>query len=273
MTLLRSALYQLCFVVWTVLLGVLGLPLLLAPRRAAVGLAVAWVKGALVLQRTVLGLGYQIRGRDNLPAGPALFASKHQSAWETLVFHALLDDPAIIIKKELLWLPIVGWYLAKTGQVAIDRGGAAAALRKMTGDCRAAIAAGRSIVIFPEGHRQPPGATGAYHPGAALLYGELGVPLVPIALNSGLYWRRNAFLRRSGTVIMEFLPPLPGGLPRRRVMAELEARVEPATRALEAEAVAAHPELAARLARPVDESATPSSNIADNPGKQTESIG
>jgi 1-acyl-sn-glycerol-3-phosphate acyltransferase len=240
----RSALYHLLFSLWTILCGILFLPLLLAPRLVAQRGAGLWVKGALALQRLLLGLGYEVRGREHLPNGAAVIAAKHQSAWETLVFHALLPDTVFILKKSLLWLPLIGWYLMKTGQVAIDRRAGVKAMGAMARASRQALARGSQVVIFPEGHRQAPGATGTYLPGVAMLYGE-GVPVIPVAVNSGLFWPRNAFLRRPGTITLQLLPPLPAGLDRRAVTDALRRRIEPATRALEAEALARYPGLPA----------------------------
>jgi 1-acyl-sn-glycerol-3-phosphate acyltransferase len=246
MILLRSAAYHLLFALWTILCGILFLPLMIAPRLLVQRAAGFWVRGALVLQYIVLGLSYEIRGRENLPTGAAVIASKHQSAWETLVFHALLPDTVFILKKSLLWLPFIGWYLLKTGQVAIDRAAGMKAMGMMAKASRAALARGSQIVIFPEGHRQPPGVAGTYLPGVAMLYGDANgnVPVIPVALNAGLFWPRNAFRRRPGRIVMEILPPMPQGLDRRAFMDELRNRIEGATRALEAEARTRYPERA-----------------------------
>jgi 1-acyl-sn-glycerol-3-phosphate acyltransferase len=246
LTALRSLAYQLAFLPWTLALSLLYLPLLaVGSRRTMQRCAAFWLGGALVLQRTILGLSFDVRGREHLPAGGrAIVAAKHQSAWDTMVFHHLLGDPAFILKKELLSLPFIGWYLQKSGQVAIDRKAGIKALKLMVEGARKALQDHRPIVIFPEGHRQPPGVTGDYHSGVAMLYAALDVPLVPIALNSGLFWRRNAFLRRPGVITLEILPALPPGLDRKAVMALLEQRIETATRALEQEAVARFPHLA-----------------------------
>jgi 1-acyl-sn-glycerol-3-phosphate acyltransferase len=236
-TFLRSALYQLLFLPWTLLMCVGCLPLLaLASRRQMQYAAAFWLDGALWLQRHILGLSFEIRGRDNLPAGSVIIAAKHQSAWETMVFHRLLGDPAFVLKKELLWLPFIGWYMRKTGQIAIDRAAGMQALRKIVESGRRVIAQGRSLVVFPEGHRQPPGRTGRYRSGVASLYAALSLPVVPIALNSGLFWPRNAFLRRPGRITMQILPPIAPGLERDALMQRLESEIEGATRALEDEA-------------------------------------
>ena len=135
------------------------------------------------------GLTYEVRGRERIPATPAIFAFKHQSAWETLALHLLLADPAIVLKRELTQIPLFGWYLLHAGMIRIDRGGGARALRTLVEDGRAALARGSSIVVFPEGTRAPVGERNPYHPGVAALYRQLDCPVVPVALNSGLFWR------------------------------------------------------------------------------------
>ena len=237
MTWLRSLLYQVLFLPWTLLLCVGCLPLLVAaPRRTVQRAAALWLEGALWLQKTVLGLSFEVRGAGNLPKGGGIVAAKHQSAWETMVFHRLVGDPAFILKKELLSLPFIGWYMRRTGQIAIDRSAGSAALKLMLDGGRRAVADGRCVVIFPEGHRQPPGKPGRYHSGIFKLYEALEVPVAPIALNSGLFWSRDAFLRHPGRITLEVLPAIPPGLDRDSFMHRLQDAIETATRALEREA-------------------------------------
>ena len=240
---IRSFFYQLIFLSWTLFLGLMYLPLLLGSRSLMQRAATFWLKGTLSMQAAILGLSYEIRGKENLPDGAVIIAAKHQSAWDTMIFHPLLDDPAFILKKELLSLPFVGWYLQKSGQIAIDRKAGIRALKRMVERARAAISENRQVVIFPEGHRQAPGETGTYHSGVAMLYASLGVPLIPIAVNSGLFWGRNAFLRYPGTIVLHILPPLPTGLDHKAVVAELRQRIETATRDLEHEALLRFPYL------------------------------
>lgn len=244
LAILRSGLYQVFFLSWTLGLCISYLPMLaLASRRRMQMAATFWLAGAHVMQRLLLGLSFEIRGREILPAGPALIVAKHQSAWDTMIFHHLVGDPAFILKKELLSLPFIGWYLRKTGQVPIDRQAGVKALKLMVEGAKQAISEGRKVIIFPEGHRYPPGVAGEYHSGVAMLYAALEVPLIPVALNSGMFWERNAFLRRPGRITLEILPAMPTGLDRRELMSELKNRIESTTRALEAEAVAGHPHL------------------------------
>jgi 1-acyl-sn-glycerol-3-phosphate acyltransferase len=164
---------------------------------------------------------------------------KHQSAWDTLMLPPLLGDPAVVIKRELQYVPFYGWYATRAGSIFIDRKGGAGSLRRMVASARRAIDAGRPVVIFPQGTRTAPGEpTDAhpYQPGVAALYRELDVPLVPVAVNSGLYWGRRAFMKRPGRIVAQFLEPIPPGRPRREVMATLEARIEAASAELLQEA-------------------------------------
>jgi 1-acyl-sn-glycerol-3-phosphate acyltransferase len=242
-TALGSALFILFIWVWTITLSTLYLPLLLLPRRLMRPAILFWLAGVLGALRRLTGLGFELRGRENLPAGPFLVASKHQSAFETFAFHLVLNDPAYILKRELLWIPFFGWYLGKSGVIAIDRSAGTKALKAMVKGAEAAAAQGRPVVIFPEGTRAAPGAKLPYHSGVAMLYGSLQLPVVPIALNSGLFWRRRGFLKRPGTIIIEALPAIAPGLNRKAFMAELETRIETASDRLVHEARQTFPNL------------------------------
>lgn len=224
---LRSIAFNLAFYLSTVVIIVAATPLLALPRSWSVWAMRQWSHLTMWLLRIVAGTRYEIRGR--LPEGAVLVASKHQSMWDTIIYTAILNDPAMVMKQELLWIPYYGWFSRKTGMIAIDRGSGANALRSLVSQGKAAAAASRPIVIFPEGHRVAPGATPDYKPGVAALYRQLGVACVPVAVNSGLFWPRRKFLRRPGTILIEFLEPIAPGLDRQAFMAELEARIEGAT--------------------------------------------
>ena len=228
MTIARAALFNVAFFVMTLVLAVLYLPLLLAPPLTMMAAARGWIRAMLWLLRVMVGLDHRVIGAANLPSGPVLIAAKHQSAWETFAFNVLLADPVFVIKRELFWIPFYGWFARHAGMIGIDRKGRASALKKMIADARAALNAGRPIVIFPEGTRTAPGATPKYQTGIAALYQALDVPVVPIALNSGLYWGRRAFLKQPGTITVEILPPIPPGLPRDAFMGRLETSIEDA---------------------------------------------
>jgi 1-acyl-sn-glycerol-3-phosphate acyltransferase len=235
---LRALAFNAAFFAVTALFGAVALPLLLAPRRWVMQFGRFWSRSVLFLLRRIVRLDGEIRGLDKLPAGACIIAMKHQSAWDTLILPAVLPDPAMVLKRELLYVPFYGWYAARAGSIAIDRGGGARALRGMVAAARRAAEAGRPIVIFPEGTRTAPGRRLPYQPGVAALYQALGVPLVPAAVNSGLFWGRRSFVKRPGRITLELLDPIPPGLGRRELMAQLEERIETATAALEREALA-----------------------------------
>jgi 1-acyl-sn-glycerol-3-phosphate acyltransferase len=231
----RALLFNVGFYLWTLLIGLYGVPLLLGPRRYVMEFGRLWAAGSLGLLAWTVGLRHEIRGVENMPPGAAIIAMKHQSSWDTIILPIIFEHPAIVIKHELAWLPIYGWYAVRAGGIPVDRGAGASALKRMLARARKAVASGRPIAIFPEGTRTAVGARRPYHPGVAALYTQLGIPLVPVAVNSGLYWGRRSFLKRPGRIILEILPAIPPGAPRRQVMAELEARIETATASLVAE--------------------------------------
>ncbi|WP_293341923.1 1-acyl-sn-glycerol-3-phosphate acyltransferase [Parvibaculum sp.] len=234
MLFLRSAAFNLVFYAMSVVIVIAATPCLVLPRRFTLYAMEAWSHLTLWLLRVIAGTHYEVRGE--LPRGGVLVASKHQSMWDTIVMTAILKDPAMVLKRELLWIPFYGWYAQKARMIAIDRGAAAAAIRRLVSQGKAAVAEGRPVVIFPEGTRSAPGSKLEYKPGVAALYRQLGVECVPAAVNSGLFWARRGFTRRPGTILLEFLPPIPAGLDRKTFMAELETRIETATAKLVEEA-------------------------------------
>ena len=230
---LRSVAFNLLFFGWSIGFSLLFWPLLILPPRRITWLGRWWARGVLALLALTVGLRHEVRGREYQPKGAAIVASKHQSAWDTIVFFLLHERLVYVLKAELLLIPLIGWYLARVGMIAIDRRGGARALRSMVNRARQAIAAGHTIVIFPEGTRTAPGAKRPYQPGVAALYAQLGLPVVPVALNSGRYWRRRGFIKRPGTIVLEYLPPIPPGLDRETFTATLEARIESAVAQLD----------------------------------------
>jgi 1-acyl-sn-glycerol-3-phosphate acyltransferase len=241
MILLRAILFNLLFYLWTGFIGIVGLPVLLAPRRTVMRFGRLWSAVTLKLLAATVGLTHELRGVEHLPPGGGILAMKHQSAWDTLVLPVLFDDVAAVIKRELTLLPLYGWYVLRAGSIPVDRKGGGAALKRMVALAGAAAAAGRLVAIFPEGTRTAVSERRPYHPGVAALYSQLDLPLIPVAVNSGLYWGRRSFMKRRGRIIVEILPPFPPGLPRRKVMAELETRIEDATARLVAEGRARDP--------------------------------
>lgn len=238
---LRSAVYAAAFYLNTALFLVLGSPLLLAPRRwAMMGLKAHAIVSQWLLE-TICGTRMEVRGRDRLPAGACLVVAKHQSAWDTFALIPLFRDPAIVLKDELKWIPVYGWFCLKFRHILVRRDKAAVALKAMLRDAQDRAGEGREILIFPEGTRRPPGAAPDYKPGYVALYDGLGIPCVPLALNSGAFWPRRSLERRPGTIVVEFLEPIPPGLPRKQFRALIEARIEAASDRLLAEAARSVP--------------------------------
>ncbi|MCC6891027.1 MAG: 1-acyl-sn-glycerol-3-phosphate acyltransferase [Hyphomicrobiales bacterium] len=205
------------------------------PRRAIVKLATFWGLSNNWLLRVVCGIKVEYRGLEKIPAGSLLVAAKHQSLWETFALLWLFDDPAFILKRELLWLPFFGWYAWWAGMIPVDRGRRGQALTGMTERARAELKRARQIVIFPEGTRRAPGAEPSYKYGVTHLYVETATTCLPIALNSGLFWPRRSFLRYPGTIVAEVLDPIPPGLDKAAFAARLQTDIETATARLLAE--------------------------------------
>jgi len=226
---LRSLIYNVVFYVNLVLFLVLGSPFYLTPRKWSVRALQAWATTSLWWLKIICGTRYEIRGAENIPEGAVLVASKHQSAWDTFALLPLFDDPAMVLKRELVFIPLFGWFIPKFRMIPVERSSGASALKAMVARAREAAAMGRQIVIFPEGTRRLPGAPPEYKPGAAALYLQLGLPCLPIALNSGLYWPRRQLLRYPGTIVVEILPLIEAGLTRRDFAQRLETAIETAT--------------------------------------------
>ena len=237
----RSLLFNLLFYVTTTLFLVLGSPLLFAPRRWAMAALAIHGRFELWLLRVIVGTTLEVRGADKLPAGACLVAAKHQSAWETFGLIPLFRDPALVMKRELFWIPFHGWFSHKFEMIPVDRDKGPSALRRMLREAKKRAADGREIIIFPEGTRRAPGAPPDYKTGVVLLYEGLGLPCVPVALNSGVFWPRRSLLRRPGTIVVEFLDPIQAGLPRTEFLTRLIAAIETASARLLAEAEAKEP--------------------------------
>jgi 1-acyl-sn-glycerol-3-phosphate acyltransferase len=198
-----------------------------APDRL-LGYGQAWARLMLRALGAFCSVGFVVRGRENLPPGGVILAAQHQSAFDTLVWLTVLDRPCYILKQELTRLPIFGSLLEPAGQIALDRAGGAASLRHLITQVNAALAAGKQIIIFPEGTRVAPGVRGELQPGIVALARASGVPVVPVSTDSGRYWGRNAFRKRPGIIDITLHPALPRGLGRQEMLAAL-ARIYYAT--------------------------------------------
>lgn len=230
MVIFRSILFQIAFyVIMAVILAVTMLFYFFLPHRAAIAVVKFWTGSTMWALGVIAGTRFEVRGLDKLPKDGALLAPKHQSAFETMALFPLLNDPTYVMKRELMLIPLFGWYTWKAGMIAVDRAGGSKALRKLAADAKEAIAEGKQIILFPEGTRRPVGADPDYKFGIIHLYRECKVPVYPIALNAGLYWPRRSFLRYPGTIIIEVLDPIPPGLDSKTFLARLIAAIEPAS--------------------------------------------
>jgi 1-acyl-sn-glycerol-3-phosphate acyltransferase len=226
---LRSALFNVVFYVNLVLFLVLGSGFFFTPRKWSIRALQVWARTSLFWLKVIAGTGIEVRGLANIPQGACLVAGKHQSFWETFAILPYLDDPAVVLKKELTYIPFFGWFAHKFRMIPVERSAGTQALRALIQRAEEAISEGRQVVIMPEGTRRAPDDPPDYKPGAAAIYGKLSVPCVPFALNSGLFWPRRQFLRRPGTIVISFLEPIPPGLPRREFQSRLENAIETET--------------------------------------------
>ena len=233
---IRSLIYVFLFVSWSTFIVILNAIFMPFPRSVSQATIRVWMYGTMMLLRVVVGLRYEIRGMERVPEGPVIFASKHQYAWDTAIYYMFDKDPAYILKKELLKIPLYGLTLRKAEHIAIDRDGGMSTLKHVLRETRRAIQEKRSVIIFPEGTRTLPGEPRTYQPGVAAIYKDAGVPLIPVALNSGSFWGRSGYIKYPGCIVMEFLPPIPSGLNRKVFMKELQQQVDEASERLRLEA-------------------------------------
>lgn len=224
------------FVVWLYLsmaIYAVGLsPALLLPHRYAMGVCKGWARCVLFGLRWIVGVRVEVRGLEHRVAGSALIAGKHQTMLDIIVPFVVLDDPCLVMKKELASVPFLGWFALKTKMIVVDREAHAKALKDMVRQARERLSEGRQIVIFPEGTRAEPGATPDYKPGVAAIYRDLGQPCAPLATNAGLFWPAHGLRRHAGVAVYEFLPLIEADMKRAPFMAELELRIETASNAL-----------------------------------------
>lgn len=225
----RSIVFNIVFYLVLFVYLIAAMPTLLMPRGALLWMLKNWSALNLTLLRVICGLRCEFRGIERIPPGAVLVASKHQSMWETFALITILKDPAYILKRELMWIPFFGWCARKAQMIPVDRGARSQALANMTARARDEAAAGRQIIIFPEGTRRASGAEPKYKVGVAFLYNALDIPCVPVALNSGMFWPRRSVMRYPGVVRVEFLDPIAPGLDRQAFFHRLQNDVESAT--------------------------------------------
>ncbi|HLI98208.1 MAG TPA: lysophospholipid acyltransferase family protein [Bradyrhizobium sp.] len=240
---LRSLIYNVLFYLLLGFWIIVAIPTFVMPRSGIVSIAQAWARSSIWLMRVICHIKVEYRGLEKIPPGPLIVASKHQSMWETFALLQFFEQPLFILKRELTWIPFFGWYLIKANMIGIDRAAGGRSLLQMARRAGEEVRRGRQLIIFPEGTRTPVGATPNYKTGIAQIYVDCGVNCLPVALNSGLFWPRRTFMRYPGTLVVEFLDPVPPGLKRDQFLKTIEGSIEQATNRLVAVAQAEQKEL------------------------------
>ena len=250
MLFLRSLIFNAAFYIVLFGLVFLGAPVMLLGRHAVFVLARTWARVSIWLLRVICGVKVEFRGVEHVPKGAFILAAKHQSVWETFALTLFCPDYSFLLKRELTFIPFFGWMLVSSEQIVIDRAKGGSALTQAVRKSRALLEQGRQIIVFPEGTRRAVHAPPSYKPGVAAIYGACNVACVPAALNSGLFWPRRQFLRRPGTILVEFMPPIAPGMDKKSFMRLLSDQIETATIRLTEEALARDAGLAAAFPRP-----------------------
>ena len=216
----------------TLLIAILGSPCLFLPRGYTAKLIHSWSRLMLVLFKRLDGLDWEIIGKENIPSGPFIVASKHQSIWDTVFFTALFPDAAMVLKRMIIFIPFYGWHAMKAKMIWLDRGAHSKSIRKLIKQGKSCSVSERPIVIFPEGTRSPVGKKNPYKSGVAALYKFLEIPCIPVALNSGIYWKTKGLDRNPGKITVKFMPQIPPGLNRKDFEKRLENTIETETNLL-----------------------------------------
>ncbi|WP_419906685.1 lysophospholipid acyltransferase family protein [Hoeflea sp.] len=241
---LRSALFNAAFYLNLVVqMIIFSIPYFLMRRKAAWVIPKFWVRSNHWLLAKIAGTTHSVEGLENIPQGGYIIAPKHQSFWDAYGLLPYLDDPFYILKRELTWIPLFGWYVIKMRMVPINRGSREKVMPAVLEKTRQQMANGRQLIIYPEGTRRPVGAEPDYRYGIARLYAELDVPVMPVAVVAGLFWPRRKFLRYPGNIKVRFLPPIEPGLETEVFMERLIAETEAAVDELLVEAVRENPHL------------------------------
>ncbi|MFN3213601.1 MAG: lysophospholipid acyltransferase family protein [Henriciella sp.] len=228
MNAIRSFIYVIWLYGWMAVLGILALPTLFLPRGAILWVIRLYARTVVLGLKWICGVHVEFRGLEHVSGGPLLIAGKHQAMLDVFVPFLIFDDPVLVMKRELLWYPALGWYAMKTRMLAIDRAGGAKTMRKMLAAAQARVVGeSRQMLIYPEGTRSDPGAAPDCKPaGVRAFYKTLDVPMLPLATNSGLCWPAHGMVRTPGKVVYEVLPPITPGMNPKAMLAELEARLE-----------------------------------------------
>jgi 1-acyl-sn-glycerol-3-phosphate acyltransferase len=228
MLIIRSLVFNALFVVWTLFLCIFFLPLTWFGNRQASLAGRIWAWGVIRMLYLICGITHKVEGRENIPEKGGVIASKHQSAWDTMIFFAEMRHPVFVMKKELLKIPVFGHFLSQMGMIPVDRKGGSAALKFMLREVKKRLENGMSLVVFPEGTRTDVGEITKYHSGIASIYQDAKDKdlFIPVALDSGKCWGRNSFIKNPGVITIKFLKPIEKGVGRREFMKQLQDDIE-----------------------------------------------
>lgn len=229
MLFLRSLVFNIAFLVWTAIVCVGISWTYFMPRKVCIRFLILYFSSCSWLEKHIIGLTYEVKGLEHRPKGSYIAAIKHESEWDTFRLFQIFGDVSIVLKRELMFIPFWGWYQWKSGAIPLDRGAGASALRKLKVNAKKVIDRGQVIAIFPQGTRVPAGAKRPYKGGVGVIYSLLDLPVVPVALNSGVFWPKQSFIKKPGVITVEFLPVIPAGLPRQEMMKLMEERIEAAS--------------------------------------------
>ncbi len=224
----RSLIFNIAFYIVFIVEMIVFTPYyFLSPPSKAWWVPKFWARTNIWLQEKIVGTKFELTGQENLPEGSYILAPKHQSFFDAFAFLPWVPDALYILKRELTWIPLFGWYIAKMSMIPVNRGSRSVALRQAVKLAKERMAErGRQLIIYPEGTRKAPGAEPAYKWGIVELYSQLDVPVVPVAHVAGLYWPRRKFLRYPGVLKARILPPIPPGLAKEEFLARLIAETE-----------------------------------------------
>ncbi len=240
----RSVIFNVLFYMMFIAEMIIFTPIyFILPRKKAYFVPKFWARSNLWLMKVIVGTRVKIEGLENLPKGPFIFAPKHQNFWDTFAFLPHIEDPLYILKRELLWIPVFGWYVAKQRMIGIDRSARGKAMAEVMTRTLEEMKGGRQLIIYPEGTRRPPGAEPVYKYGIARLYRDLQMPVVPVVHQAGIFWPRRSILRQGGTIIARILPPIQPGMEEKEFFEHLVKTMEAASDQCLLDTVEANPHL------------------------------
>ncbi len=230
--LIRTTIFYILLSIWTIFLGILCIPYLLLPSKFLRSPILVWIKGIFIMLKKICIINHEIKGLNNVPNEPIIVVSKHQSAFETFALYYYLNKSFFIHKKQLFYIPIFGQYLMKANMLAIDREGKTKTIRKMIFEVNKRLNDGSSIIIFPEGTRTKPGETPNYKTGFIGIYKATNRRLLPVAVNSGLFWPKKSFVMKKGNIIIDIQKPIDNNLPKQEVLEKVKKSIESASNKL-----------------------------------------